>query len=118
MGLSRAKALQIRVSQLRVCVAEHWKLCDVLGAHFSKYHDAIEAARIVGLPADDRSWHADALAAGNWARHAPPPDTASIAALPPGLHAPEFERFRESLFGHSGGTCERGGAEVESALGL
>ncbi|CAK0867159.1 unnamed protein product, partial [Prorocentrum cordatum] len=52
LGGTRASALAHRVQALRVALAEHWRLGDVLGCHFPTMAEALEAARVVGLPQD------------------------------------------------------------------
>ena len=113
-GLTRAKALQLRSAQFRVSVAEHWSLCDTLGAFFPKYSDAIAAARLLRVAPDVCGWHAEALSVGNWARHAPPPGSATASAVPPGVRASELEHFRSSLFEREIGGCahEVGGEDT------
>jgi len=68
------------VQALRVALAEHWRLGDALGSHYPTMGEALEAARLVGLPQEFLQSAEEALGSGNWARHAGPP---SAPARPP-----------------------------------
>ena len=69
----------------------------MLGAHFSKFADAAVAADVLGLKeevAERKEW----IAAGNWARHSPPPGLSAAKAAPHGVAASVLEQFREQLY--------------------
>ena len=100
-GHSRASALAQRARTFRASLADHWGLCDALGAHVPVHGEAVAAAAVVGLLTPSACGaHREAAEAGNWARHAPPP-----AAQPRLRPRPEgavsshlLETFRESLY--------------------
>ena len=94
MGLSRAQALASRVGLLRRALQHHWAVGDQLGAHFPAFSAALKAAQLLALPSDGGK---DVLAAGNWARHAPPPGAVAVRPVPVGLRADSLEGFRASL---------------------
>ncbi|CAK0886633.1 unnamed protein product [Prorocentrum cordatum] len=93
LGGTRASALANRVQTLRVALAEHWRLGDVLGCHFPTMAEALEAARVVGLPQECLQTAEEALGAGNWARHAGPPNAARRPPpMPSGTSADFLEK--------------------------
>ena len=97
-GYTRAQALHVRTKALRIAIAQHWQLQDTLGATYSSFAEAIRAAKVLQLKRDYVD-EQEALAEGNWARHAPPPMAPPEAPrCPGGIKAAALEAFRDHIY--------------------
>ena len=98
LGFTRAQAIAHRERLFRRSVELHWQLCSKLGLFASSFSDAIKAAELLQMP--DIEEYRDGLVEGNWARHAPPPESFPKAAPIPGkiVKAHHLESFREDMY--------------------
>ena len=87
---------------LREALVAHWSLSDRLGAHYTQCSTALRAASLLEtsgrLP--DIADITESHILGNWARHAPPPESAPPMQPQPvdGTMAETLEAFREKLY--------------------
>ena len=98
LGATRAQAMAHRQRLFRRSVELHWQLCSKLGFFASGFADAIRAAELLHIPDIDE--YRKGLEEGNWARHAPPPQSCPKAAPIPerGLQVQHIEDFREKMY--------------------
>ena len=100
IGHSAATALAFRTKLFRASLSEHWALSTLVGANAPNFSDAVEGARLLGGVQADKLTELLLLRdTANWARHAPPPGLARLAAIPKGeVFAHDLERFRAQLY--------------------
>ena len=96
-GHSRARALHHRTQFFRRAIVAHWDLSDMLGGHLPAAGEAVKALTLIKRHIPQELL--EDLQAGNWARHARPPSSATLVKDPDGaVSANNLEQFREQLF--------------------
>ena len=134
-GSTRAAALARRAAVLRLELAEHWRLEDLLHLRGPSLRFVVEAARLMqALPPDELDACEELASQANWARHAPAPLSAPrLPPIPKGIQASGLEIFRAKLSvntapdhaagrdlrggGREGGQADRVGAEQADGPG-